>query len=102
MGSSSTAGRGEVVPYRHRLEMYRGKGNEEAIEELRRFDTDVFAEGRSLMIWQVGTNAVFHKERYELNKGCSRDRCRFSAAAPPADRCAADRSAIRHGDARRS
>jgi hypothetical protein len=48
--------------------MYRGKGNEEAIEELRRFDTDVFAEGRSLMIWQVGTNAVFHKERYDLDK----------------------------------
>jgi hypothetical protein len=86
MGSSSTAGRGDVVPYPHRLEMYlrarcqarfpnlridvlnRGKGNEEAIEELPRFDTDIFAEQPSLVIWQVGTNAVFHKERYELDK----------------------------------
>jgi len=86
MGSSSTAGRGDVVPYPHRLEMYlraryqerfpnlridvlnRGKGNEEAIEELPRFDTDIFAERPSLVIWQVGTNAVFHKERYDLDK----------------------------------
>jgi hypothetical protein len=79
MGSSSTAGRGDVVPYPHRLEMYlrfkvaeerfpnlkidvlnRGKGGEEAIEELARFDTDIFAEKPSLVIWQVGTNAVFH------------------------------------------
>jgi GDSL-like lipase/acylhydrolase family protein len=79
MGSSSTAGRGDVVPYPHRLEMYlrfkfaeerfpnltidvlnRGKGGEEAIEELARFDSDIFAEKPSLVIWQVGTNAVFH------------------------------------------
>jgi hypothetical protein len=81
MGSSSTAGRWDVVPYPHRLEMYlrdqygqwafpnlnmdvlnRGKGGEEAIEELLRFDTDIFAEQPSLVIWQVGTNAVFHKK----------------------------------------
>jgi GDSL-like Lipase/Acylhydrolase len=86
MGSSSTAGRADVVPYPHRLEMYlraryqerfpdlridvlnRGKGNEEAIEELPRFDTDILAERPSLVIWQVGTNAVFHKERYDLDK----------------------------------
>jgi hypothetical protein len=61
MGSSSTAGGGDVVPYPHRLEMYlrfkfaeerfsdlkidvlnRGKGGEEAIEELARFDTRYF------------------------------------------------------------
>ncbi|HEX3113832.1 MAG TPA: SGNH/GDSL hydrolase family protein [Bradyrhizobium sp.] len=79
MGSSSTAGRGDVVPYPHWLEMYlrfkfaeerfpnltidvlnRGKGGEEAIEELARFDSDIFAEKPSLVIWQVGTNAVFH------------------------------------------
>lgn len=79
IGSSSTAGRGDVVPYPHRLEMYlrvqygeerfpnlkidvlnRGKGGEEAIEELARFDADIFAEKPSLVIWQVGTNAVFH------------------------------------------
>src|SRR5260221_8388580 len=77
IGSSSTAGRGDVVPYPHRLEMYlrfqfgeerfpnlridvlnRGKGGEEAVEELLRFDADVFAEKPSLVIWQVGTNAV--------------------------------------------
>jgi hypothetical protein len=84
IGSSSTAGRGDVVPYPHRLEMYlrvrygeeqfpnlkidvlnRGKGGEEAIEELARFGTDVLAEKPSLVIWQVGTNAVFHN--YKLD-----------------------------------
>jgi hypothetical protein len=79
MGSSSTAGREDVVPYPSRLEMYlrrkyanpridvvnRGKGGEEAIEELLRFDADVFAEAPSLLIWQVGTNAVFHN--YDLD-----------------------------------
>jgi hypothetical protein len=84
MGSSSTAGRGDVVPYPHRLEMYlragfgeerfpnlkidvlnRGRGGEEAIEELRRFDNDIFAEKPSLVIWQVGTNAVFHNYRLD-------------------------------------
>jgi hypothetical protein len=86
MGSSSTSGREDVVPYPHRLEMYlrvpykdrfpelridvlnRGRGGEEAIEELPRFDSDIFAERPSLVIWQVGTNAVFHKERYDLDK----------------------------------
>ncbi|MGO8912576.1 MAG: SGNH/GDSL hydrolase family protein [Bradyrhizobium sp.] len=85
MGSSSTAGRADVVPYPHRLEMYlrdqfgegrypnlridvlnRGRGGEEAIEELLRFDADIFAEKPSLVIWQVGTNAVFHN--YDLEK----------------------------------
>jgi hypothetical protein len=80
MGSSSTAGRGDhVVPYPARLEMYlrweyqekfppqrkldvlnRGKGGEEAPEEVLRFD-DIFDEKPSLVIWQVGTNAVFRK-----------------------------------------
>jgi hypothetical protein len=85
MGSSSTAGRWDVVPYPHRLEMYlrahyeaeqhrnlridvlnRGRGGEEAIEELRRFNADIFAERPSLVIWQVGTNAVFHN--YDLDE----------------------------------
>jgi GDSL-like Lipase/Acylhydrolase family len=85
MGSSSTAGRGDVVPYPHWLEMYlrvdyaakrypnpkidvlnRGRGGEEAIEELKRFDADIFAERPSLVIWQVGTNAVFHG--YDLDQ----------------------------------
>ena len=74
MGSSSTAGREDVVPYPARLEMYlrrkynnpridvinRGRGGEEANEELLRFDADIFTELPSLVIWQVGTNAVFH------------------------------------------
>ncbi len=76
MGSSSTAGRdqGDVVPYPSRLELYlrrkfnnphidvvnRGRGGQEANEELLRFDEDIFAEKPSLVIWQVGTNAVFH------------------------------------------
>jgi hypothetical protein len=87
MGSSSTAGRWDVVPYPHRLELYlraryqhrldlridvlnRGRGGEEAIEELPRFDNDIFAERPSLVIWQVGTNAVFRKEenKYDLDK----------------------------------
>ena len=29
---------------------------------------DIFAERPSLVIWQVGTNAVFHKDRYDLDK----------------------------------
>jgi GDSL-like Lipase/Acylhydrolase family len=85
MGSSSTAGRADVVPYPHRLEMYlrveyaakgypntkidilnRGRGGEEAIEELKRFNDDIFAERPSLVIWQVGTNAVFHN--YDLDQ----------------------------------
>ena len=78
IGSSSTAGRGDVMPYPHRLELYlrahyqdrfpdlridvlnRGKGGQEAVEELLRFESDVFAEDPALVIWQVGTNAVFH------------------------------------------
>jgi hypothetical protein len=44
----------------------RGKGGEEAIEELQRFDSDIFAEKPSLVIWQVGTNAVFHN--YNLDE----------------------------------
>jgi esterase/lipase superfamily enzyme len=80
IGSSSTAGRLDDVPYSARLEMYlrdqfpnlkidvlnRGKGGEEAVEELLRFDADIFAEEPSLVIWQVGTNAVFHN--YDLKK----------------------------------
>jgi lysophospholipase L1-like esterase len=86
MGSSSTAGRWDVVPYPYRLELYlrahyrdrfpdlkidvvnRGRGGEEAIEELDRFDTDILAERPALVIWQVGTNAVFRRDekKYDL------------------------------------
>jgi GDSL-like Lipase/Acylhydrolase family len=85
MGSSSTAGRADVVPYPYRLEMYlrqlykdphpniridvlnRGKGGEEANEELDRFETDIFQDDPALVIWQVGTNAVFHNDKYDVD-----------------------------------
>jgi hypothetical protein len=85
IGSSSTAGRGDdVVPYPARLEMYlrweyqarfpemrldvlnRGKIQQEAIEELQRFKPDIFCLKPALVIWQVGTNAVFRN--YDINK----------------------------------
>jgi hypothetical protein len=83
IGSSSTAGRADVPPYPHRLEMYlrdpsktnnpridvinRGLGNQEAKEELLRFDADIFALEPVMVIWQVGTNAVFHSDRYNVD-----------------------------------
>ncbi len=86
MGSSSTAGREDVVPYPYRLEMYlrrhyaeplpnvridvfnRGRGGQEAPEELDRFKSDIFRDTPSLVLWQVGTNAVFHKEKYKYKE----------------------------------
>ena len=87
MGSSSTAGRADVVPYPYRLEMYlrqyfrdvlhrtdiridvlnRGIGGQEATEELGRFETDIFPDDPALVIWQVGTNAVFHNDQYDVD-----------------------------------
>ena len=81
MGSSSTAGRENVVPYPYWLEMYlrtktgnskidvlnRGVGGQEATEELLRFDADIFDEAPTLVIWQVGTNAVFHRDLYNID-----------------------------------
>jgi acyl-CoA thioesterase I len=78
IGSSSTAGEGNIVPYPHRLELAlrghnygrmidvlnRGIGGQEAQDELARFEADVIGEASSLVIWQVGTNAVFHDEVY--------------------------------------
>ena len=80
MGSSSTAGREDVVPYPHWMEMFlrrdsgiaridvlnRGKGGEEADRELPRFESDIFAESPSLVIWQVGTNAVFRNKEFDF------------------------------------
>jgi hypothetical protein len=77
IGSSSTAGRPDVLPYPCRLELNlrkqfqnqtdpiisvlnKGKGGEEAPDELNRFIRDVVNEAPSLVIWQVGTNAIFH------------------------------------------
>ena len=79
-GSSSTAGEPtapdwqvKIVPYPARVELAlrrnffgamidvlnRGLGGQEAPEELSRFESDVIAEAPALVIWQVGSNAVF-------------------------------------------
>src|ERR1700742_3002532 len=73
LGSSSTAGEGDIPPYPHRLEMLlrprlsnrridvlnRGLGGEEAPKEADRIAEDVLAENPCLVIWQVGTNSVW-------------------------------------------
>src|SRR5437899_1180571 len=84
MGSSSTAGRADVVPYPYRLEMYlrqnyadplpnvrievlnRGKGGEEAPKELDRFDADIFDDKPTVVLWQIGTNAIFRKDEFKF------------------------------------
>jgi hypothetical protein len=81
IGSSSTAGADGVVPFPCRLELLlrqrfygrmidvinRGIGGQEAPEELSRFESDVIAEAPALVIWQVGTNAVYRKQDYNLD-----------------------------------
>lgn len=83
IGSSSTAGEGGIAPYPHRLEVAlrdpnnwppngaeqfknhvidvinRGKGGDEAPGEQARLCADVIDESPCLVIWQVGTNAVW-------------------------------------------
>lgn len=82
IGSSSTAGEGGIAPYPCRLELAlrdpwswpegadkfknrmidvinRGKGGDEAPGEFERLGQDVIDENPSLVIWQVGTNAVW-------------------------------------------
>jgi hypothetical protein len=83
IGSSSTAGVAPVAPYPPRLEMLlrqkfarntidvvnRGIGGEEAPKELERFQSDVFDEAPALVIWQVGTNAIFlNMDRGEVTR----------------------------------
>jgi hypothetical protein len=76
--SSSTAGADNIIPYPPRLELAlrkrfygrmievlnRGIGGQEAADEIARFESDVIAEAPSLVIWQVGTNAVFRNQDY--------------------------------------
>lgn len=71
IGSSTTAGEGDIMPYPQRLEnalrlrcagryfdvLNRGVGGQEAPDELQRMRPDVIDEHPSVVIWQVGTNA---------------------------------------------
>jgi|SRR5665213_547975 len=73
IGSSTTAGEGNIRAYPDRLAcllraqyqnagiamVNKGIGGQEAPIELARFATDVIAEKPDLVIWQVGTNAVW-------------------------------------------
>lgn len=89
IGSSSTAGANGVPPFPGRLEFLlrqqkdhgrfvqfgrlidvinRGVGSQEAPEELSRFECDVIDEAPSLVIWQVGTNAVFREKCYVVDE----------------------------------
>jgi lysophospholipase L1-like esterase len=78
IGSSSTAGEGGIVPYPTRLQaalrvkdpykdrvivLNRGIGGQEAPDEVKRFQTDVLDEKPALVIWQIGTNAVWQLPR---------------------------------------
>jgi hypothetical protein len=79
IGSSSTAGEGTILPFPFRLQLAlrsrypgrmidvinRGIGGQEAPEELARFESDVIAEAPTVTIWQVGTNAIFHRDLYD-------------------------------------
>ena len=75
IGSSTTVGRGDVAAYPGRLLTFlqneypkastamvnKGIGGQEAPVEFQRFDSDVIAEKPDLVIWQVGTNAVWQR-----------------------------------------
>ena len=75
IGSSTTAGHNNIRPYPERLLTFlqgqypkgritmvnQGVGGQEAPIELERFDADVIAEKPDLVIWQVGTNAVWQR-----------------------------------------
>ena len=75
IGSSSTAGHGDIKPYPERLLSFlqaqypnagiamvnKGIGGQEAPVEFERFDADVIAEKPDLVIWQVGTNAIWQR-----------------------------------------
>ena len=76
LGSSTTAEEGGIVAYPYRLEailkdkyanqrvevINRGVGGEEAPKELDRTSCDVIAVKPSLVIWQMGTNAVWQSK----------------------------------------
>ena len=75
IGSSTTHGEGNIKPYPERLLAFlqseypnpritlvnQGINGQEAPVELQRFGTDVIAEKPDLVVWQVGTNAVWQR-----------------------------------------
>jgi lysophospholipase L1-like esterase len=77
LGSSTTAGEGGIVAYPYRLEaalreryanpridvLNRGAGGEEAPKERDRIVRDVIDEQPNLVIWQMGTNAVWQSKQ---------------------------------------
>jgi lysophospholipase L1-like esterase len=86
VGSSSTAGTGASGPdktYPSQLQvdlrrrypgadltvLNRGKGGEDAGEELARLDRDVVAAHPDLVIWQLGTNAVLRRDDLDADAG---------------------------------
>ena len=83
IGSSSTAGEDNlIIPFPPRLELAlrkrfadrmidvlnRGIVGQEAPEEAPRFEPDVIAEAPALVIWQVGTNAIYHRSLYDPHR----------------------------------
>jgi acyl-CoA thioesterase I len=82
IGSSSTAGEDNLIPFPPRLELAlrkrfpdrmidvlnRGIVGQEAPEEASRFEPDVIAEAPTLVIWQVGTNAIYHRTLYDPHR----------------------------------
>ncbi len=82
IGSSSTAGADKIIPFPPRLELAlraryygrmidvlnRGIGGQEAPEELSRMDCDVIGEAPTLVIWQVGTNAIYRSVDYNFDE----------------------------------
>jgi lysophospholipase L1-like esterase len=100
IGSSTTAGEGGIVAYPSRLEallkerypglmidvLNRGVGGEEAPQELARLEKDVFAEHPTLVIWQVGTNAVWQEpQTVEQAAEAIREGLRRMRAVPDMD-----------------
>ncbi|WP_229167822.1 SGNH/GDSL hydrolase family protein [Bradyrhizobium altum] len=81
LGSSSTAGADKILPFPPRLEILwrsqkqsfgrmidivnRGIGGQEAPEEFSRIESDVIAEAPVMVIWQVGTNAVYRNYNFD-------------------------------------
>ena len=76
----------------------RGKGGEDAGEELARLDRDVVAEHPDLVIWQLGTNAVLRRDDLAADGELMRRGVELLKARR--HRCRADGPAIRAARAR--